>query len=150
MKETPNQKSQKDKLLPGKFSAEGFLGDDSRSLAEIIEDDLAVVERLGTTLQELAARMRELTDAGKAGLGRQVVIDDKIAVTVTDIMGKIPCPFSDNFRTTKQVTEATNLQNGLTLRWSDLNIHMIGEHCFFEGLGSPFRIDPEKLVGLIR
>ena len=136
--------------MPGKFSAEGFLGEDSRSLDEIIREDLAVVERLGLTLQELAGRMRKLTEAGKAGLGRPVDVDGKITVTVTDDRGAIPCPFSDNFRTAKQVTEAKNLQSGLTLRWSDLNIHMIGEHGFFEGLGSPFRMDPEKLVELIR
>ena len=150
MKETPEQKVQNDILLPGKFSGEGFLGDDNRHLAEIIQDDLTVVERLGFTPQELAERMRALTEAGKTGLGRPVDVDGKIAVTVSDDRGTIPCPFSDNYRTTKQTTQATNLKSGLTLRWSDLNIHMIGEHCFFEGLGSPFRIDPDQLVELIR
>lgn len=149
MKETPEQKDQKEKLLPGTISAEGFLGDDSRGLADIIRDDLAVVERLGFTQQKLAGRMRELTEAGKTGLGRQVEVDGKFAVTVTDVMGAIPCPFSDNYRTTKQVTQVTSLLSGQTWRWSDLNIHMIGEHGFFEGLGSPFRMDPEELVQLI-
>lgn len=150
MKETPEQKDQKAKLLPGMISAEGFLGDDSRSLAEMIRDDLAVVERLGSNQQELARKMSELTERGKAGLGRQVTVDGKITVTVTDTMGAIPCPFSDNYRTTKQITQATNLQSGLTMHWSDLNIHMIGEHGFFEGLGSPFRLDPERLIRLFR
>ena len=149
MKESPEQQGLNAKLLPGMLSAEGFLGNDIRSPAEIIRDDLAVVERLNITHLALAERMRRLTEAGKGGLGRQVIVDGYLTVTVTDTMGAIPCPFSDNFQASKQITQVLNQKTGLTLCWSDLNIHMIERHGFYEGQGSSFRIEPIQLVALL-
>ena len=149
MKENPEQQVLRSKLLPGILSAEGFLGSDPRSPAEIIQADRLAAEKLGFSHYELAARMRQLTEAGKSGLGRQVIVDGFLAVTVTDAMGAIPCPFSDNYQASKQITQVENLRTGLTASWSDLNIHMIEKHGFYEGQGSAFRIEPATIASLI-
>jgi hypothetical protein len=149
MKENPEQQALRSKLAPGVFSAEGFLGSDTRSPAEIIQTDSLTAEKLGFSHHQLAARMRQLTEAGKSGLGRRVVVDSFLAVTVTDAMGAIPCPFSDNYRASKQITQVENLRTGQTATWSDLNIHMIEKHGFYEGQGSAFRIEPATIASLI-
>jgi hypothetical protein len=43
----------------------------------------------------------------------------------------------------------THTQTGQSLRWSDLNIHLVEAHGFYEGEGAPFRIDPAALIRLI-
>jgi hypothetical protein len=47
------------------------------------------------------------------------------------------------------VTTVELLDTSSTIRWSDLNIHLIAEHGFFEGKGSSFRIEPARLVAAI-
>lgn len=148
MKENPDQELLRQKLQPGKLSAEGFLGHDARRPDEIIRDDAQIFEQLGTTPQALASRMRELTEAGKAGLGRPVRVGD-LEVTVTDAMGGIPCPFSDAFRADKRQTHAVSCRTGAEAAWSDLNIHMLEKHGFCEGRGSYFRLEPETLLSLM-
>lgn len=150
MKESPEQKALHEKLLPGKISADGFLGDDPRNPQEIIRDDDACVDRLGTSHGAIASRMRYLTSVGIAELGRPVAVDGRLSVTVTDVMGSIPCPFSDNFRTGKRTTCVIESATGRSACWSDLNIHMIEQHGFYEGTGSFFRIDPTAVWSLIK
>ncbi|NLN47383.1 MAG: hypothetical protein GX153_12595 [Clostridiaceae bacterium] len=149
MKESPKQRDLRSSLEPGTLSGEGFLGTDKRSPAEIIQKDQETVESLGLTHAVIARRMRDLTEAGKAGLGRPVVVDGALEVTVEDARGAIACPFKDRAFTAKQVTEVVHTKTGQSLRWSDLNIHLIEAHGFYEGEGAPFRIDPATLIRLI-
>jgi len=148
MKENPEQQDLRQKLLPGKLSAEGFLGEDMRSPAEIIQEDVAALARLGTSATELAARMRELTELGQTELGRPVRNGD-LEITVTGAMGGIPCPFSDAHRADKRLTQVKNILTGQEAHWSDLNIHMLERHGFCEGRGSFFRLEPADLVKLL-
>jgi hypothetical protein len=142
MKQTPEQNSIEANLLPGAISADGFLGDDTRSLIDIIRADQAVVAHLSLSSQTIAARLHELTEKGKTGLGRPVLVDDHLEITVEDYMGSIPCPFRDYASFDKQLTTCKDITSGRTIRWSDLNIHMIEAHGFYEGRGSPFRVEP--------
>jgi|LAHU01.1.fsa_nt_gb hypothetical protein len=149
MKESPNTRDLRSNLEPGTLSAEGFLGTDTRSLEEIIRTDRETVDSLGRTHISIARRMRELTEAGKAGLGRPVVVGSGLEVTVEDARGAIACPFRDRTYSAKQVTHVFHTQTGQSLRWSDLNIHLVEAHGFYEGEGAPFRIDPAALIRLI-
>lgn len=149
MKENPEQQALRQKLLPGKLSAEGFLGEDMRSPVEIIQEDVSALAYFGTSTTDLAARMRELTELGKTGLGRPVRSGD-LEITVTDAMGGIPCPFSDAHRADKRLTQVKNIQTGQEARWADLNIHMLERHGFCEGRGSYFRLEPAELVKLLK
>ena len=56
-------------MRPGVITQAGFLGTDRRKLVDILAQDDAAVQRLGLTHARIAARMRELSDAGKKGLG---------------------------------------------------------------------------------
>ncbi|NLC85267.1 MAG: hypothetical protein GX749_09360 [Ruminococcaceae bacterium] len=146
MKDDPEFRTIRQNMLPGKFSAEGFLGDDDRSLVDILRDDQAVVERLGLTHVIIAQKMKYLTRQGKAGLEKPIVVDDAYEVVVEEFMGRIPCPYRDSWGTYKRNTTVKRLRDGKVLIWSDMGIHLIADHGFYQGLGSPFRIDPEELA----
>lgn len=149
MKQSPELALIQANMVPGALSAHGFIGDDSRNLADIILSDVQSLERIGMTQESLADRMQEMTELGLGGLGRPVSMEARFEIEVEDYKGAIPCPFKDNVKAKKRQTRVRRLDTGATIRWTDLNIHMIREHGFFEGYGSPYRLDPAELVSFL-
>lgn len=149
MKESPQSKHLEEILKLSNLSAGGFMGDDNRSISEIIESDTARVQKLGYSLEQIGQRMRQITNKGIAALGASVDFDDNLEVIVDEAKGIIVCPWPHPGRHNKRVTTVENKNSGEVVRWSDLNIHLITEHGFFEGKGSAFRVEPEKLVKII-
>jgi hypothetical protein len=131
------------------IAAGGFLARDDRPLARIIAEDLASLSTRGLTPQQVGRRMQELTDRAKAGLGTEVVISDQLVVWCDEWKGLILCPWPHCGQFDKRVTTARRTDTGHTICWTDLNIHLIAEHGFFEGRGSPFRIEPQDLIELL-
>ena len=125
------------------------MGSDSRSVTEIIDADASEVSKFGHTMEQLAARMQEITDAATIGLGNWVEVDDTHQAIVEEARGSIVCPWPHLRRYVKRVTTVKRLDTGEMIRWSDLNIHLITEHGFFEGRGSAFRVEPGKLTKII-
>jgi hypothetical protein len=68
---------------------------------------------------------------------------------VDEAKGFLVCPWVHPGRFDKRVTTLKNIESGKTIRWSDLNIHLIARHGFFEGIGSAFRLEPAEFVRLI-
>lgn len=149
MKESP-QATKLDRILrSSKLVAGGFMGTDSRSAAEVVEADVAELSKLGFTTEELASRMQEITDKAKGGLGTWVKVDEKRQAMAEEAKGPTICPWPHPGLYVKRVTTVERFDSGKTVRWSDLNIHLIAEHSFFEGRGSAFRIEPAKLIDVI-
>jgi hypothetical protein len=149
MKESPQSRNLEQILRSSKMAAGGFMGCDSRNVAEIIDADAFEVSKLGYTTQQLSVRMQEITDAAKRGLGTWVEIDARHQAMVQEARGSIACPWPHLRRFVKRVTTVKHLDSGQTIRWTDLNIHFIAEHGFFEGRGSAFRIEPGQLAKII-
>ena len=149
MKKSPQTRKLEHILRSSKLVAGGFLGDDSRSFTEVIEADASQVSRLGYTMEQIAARMQEITDTAKTGLGNWVTVDDKLQAVAEEAKGSLICPWPHPGRYVKRVTTVELYDSGVTIRWSDLNIHLIAEHGFFEGRSAAFRIEPEKLIKVI-
>ena len=149
MKRSPQQEKLEKMLQSSKFSASGFLGQDTRSLWEIIDADARELERLGVTKETLAAQMQKITDAGVAAMGDWTDFSDSLRVCVSDARGKIPCPWPHHVRCSKRITTVQCKITGKTIKWADLNIHLIQDHGFFQGTGSPYRLEPEDLVTII-
>jgi hypothetical protein len=149
MKESPQTRKLEHILRSSKMAAEGFMGSDSRSIAEIIDADAFEVAKLGYTTQQLSARMQEITNAAKKGLGTWVEVDAQHQAMVEEARGSIACPWPHLRRFVKRITTVKHLDSGQTIRWTDLNIHLIAEHGFFEGRGSAFRVEPGRLVKVI-
>ncbi len=152
MKKTHEMEKLDNVLRSSRIVAGGFLGHDNRDVIEIIQADMATVEHLGYSLEAVAARMQEITDLAKSGLGVYVDVGDKLKGCVDEAKGKIVCPWPhpagfDKRLTTVLAVDSDDVEGSIT--WSDLHIHMIGEHGFFEGHGSSMRIEPGKLIAIV-
>ena len=149
MKESPKTKKLEQMLRSSKLVAGGFMGDDCRSFTEVIGADVSLISKLGYTTEQIAERMREITNTATKGLGNWVKIDDKHQAMVEEAQGFLVCPWPHSGRYAKRITTIEVYSSGETIHWSDLNIHLIEEHAFFEGRGAMFRIEPEKLINTI-
>jgi hypothetical protein len=149
MKKSPQQERLEKMLDASKFSACGFMGNDTRAIWEIVDADAIALEQMGFTKEKVANRMQEITDQGIQGFGDWIVVSETIRVRVDDTRGKIPCPWSHGVRCLKRITTIERTDTGRSLRWSDLNIHLILAHGFFQGKGSLYRLEPKELVNVL-
>lgn len=147
MKQNPKDIPVVESLRAGILARDGFMGEDTRPFTEIILDDAAVLAGQGTSAIELADKMARLTQEGLKAPGTTVTVGE-YQVLVEEYMGKISCPFRDH-RAAKRNTEVSD-KAGKTLAWSDLGIHLIKAHGFFQGQGSPYRLDPAELADFLR
>lgn len=150
MKQSPELDIIQENMMPGTLSAHGFLGNDSRNLTDILLADAKTLEQAGITKEALADKMQMLTDLGAEGFGRPTTVDERFDVEVEGYKGKLPCPFQDNVNVEKRQTLVKRLDTGVIIRWTDLSIHMIREHGFFEGHGSIYRLDPVELARFLQ
>ncbi len=150
MKENPAMQKIYQNMKPGVISLHGFLGKDRRGLEEIIEHDRAEVERLGTSLEELADGLEKIRDKALEGMGDYVDLNDNYIVRADSIRGKLPCPFDHKGLYRKTVVSLKKKGSDEQLLFTDLGIHLIREHGFFQGKRNAFRIEPERLLGIIR
>ena len=149
MKQSPEMRKLEQMLRSSVLVVGGFMGSDTRMVTEIVEADAATLARLDVTATQLAERMQEVTEVAIGGLGNWVEIDAGHEAKVDEARGWIPCPWSDGQRFRKRVTTVRRTDDGRTAQWSDLGIHLVAAHTFFEGKGSFFRIEPAELVGVL-
>ena len=145
MKQGPDLRRIEDNMRSGTLAAHQFLGSDLRSLADIILHDRLLLEPLGLTNEDLGERMRYFTEQATESQVPQVV-DGKFEVRAGGAQGGILCPFADNFQASKSIIRVKNLETDKSVVWSDLNIHLIEEHGFYEGWAEPRSV----LIGGIR
>jgi hypothetical protein len=123
-----------------------FLGSDPRRLYEILSADQDMVNSLDLTHESIARRLEEIGQPAREAMGDKVVVEDRYEVEATEVRGMIPCPWAHPrglFK--KSHMELKDRKSGETLAWSDLCIHLIREHGFYQGAGSPYRLEPRKL-----
>ncbi|MBN1556819.1 MAG: hypothetical protein JW951_01585 [Lentisphaerae bacterium] len=149
MKRDPERAKLEAVLRASKLVAGGFLGNDDRPLDEILADDAAALERAGRTRGEVAARMREIGARAREGIETWVPAGGAVEARMIEARGRIPCPWDHPGRYFKTIVEARRTDTGDAARWSDLSVHLIEAHGFFQGRGSPFRLEPRRLVRLL-
>ncbi|MEM5947661.1 hypothetical protein WKV44_03795 [Spirochaetia bacterium 38H-sp] len=148
MKNNPLYKKAYANMQPGVITADGFLGDDTRSLADIIEADEEAFAALGLEFEEVAQKLRQLQTEGLRGLGEPVTVEGKWLVRVDDARGRLPSPFEDGiFR--KVNTEVLNKKNNTRIVFTDLSLHLMEKYHFLEGKGSPFRLEPADIKAVL-
>jgi hypothetical protein len=143
MKQSPQDKNLEQMLRSGKLTVGGFMGADSRGPDEVIAEDRAALEKLGYNAAQVAIRMQELRDLARPALGNWVDVGKHLQVKSEDYKGFIVCPWPHAGRFEKRITTAQRTDTNQSVSWSDLNIHLIKEHHFFEGKGAFFRIEPQ-------
>ncbi|MFO7956510.1 MAG: hypothetical protein R6X33_05380 [Candidatus Brocadiia bacterium] len=143
MKQSPQLDLVQARMRPGAITLHGFLGNDHRPLAQILEEDHNTVNELGITHRLVADRMEFFTEEGRKGLGTTVEVEDHFEVRVEEVRGVLPCPWPHKGLYPKLNVYLTNRDLDEELMWTGLQVHLIGEHGFYEGKGSEFRIEPE-------
>jgi hypothetical protein len=149
MKESPQDKKLDEVLRSSRLVAGGFMGLDTRSVSEIVDEDAATLSARGFTTEQVAAHMRQITAIAKSGLGTWVRVGETLEAKVDEARGWLVCPWPHPGTFLKRITSVRAIETALSIRWSDLNVHLIGEHGFFEGKGSDFRIEPAELVRVL-
>lgn len=150
MKMSPQDKKLDEMLRSSALVAGGFMGDDQRSVFEVIEADAATLRERGVNAAMLAQRMRELTETAKQGLGTWVDADGgAMRVMSEEYKGILVCPWGHTGHFDKRIIIAERPATAQTLSWTDLNVHLIEAHGFFEGKGSAFRVEPEQAVRIL-
>lgn len=127
-----------------------FMGRDSRKLVEIITDDQDMVFSLGLSHEEIARRLEEITKIAKNEFGDTVIIEDRYEVKADEARGAVPCPWGHpNGLFRKSHIEIKDLKSGERLIWTDLSIHLIRAHGFYQGKGSPYRLEPKVIKDIL-
>jgi len=147
MKRTPNEQRIMELLAPGALCRDGFLGDDRRGLAEILDTDRAAVEALGLTHRDIARALDAACRAAIAGLESPVHLPGgNLVAQFHDAMGVIPSPWGEGKLFAKGEVVVADPATGERLVYTPLSVHLIGEHGFYQGRGSPYRIEPAKVA----
>lgn len=149
MKQTPEYDAIQREMAPRVITLDGFLGTDTRKLIDIINADDAVVRRAEVTHEQIAERMQYFRDAGLDGLGEFMTIDQNFDVRVDSVRGKLPSPFGGPGMYQKVNTTVVNKPLGREVVYTDLHIHFVRDHGFYEGKGSPYRLEPEELIAVL-
>lgn len=135
-------------MMPGKITQEGFLGDDNRKLVDIIAHDEELVAKLNLSYDKLTAKMEYLLTEGLKGLGEFVEVDNTWLVKVDEVRGNLPCPFEDGIYHKRNI-QVKNIKLDKIVNFSDLSIHLIKTHHFFQGKGSFYRLEPHLLKDVL-
>ncbi|MFA7643342.1 MAG: hypothetical protein WCY74_08695 [Sphaerochaetaceae bacterium] len=149
MKQTPEYDAIQKQMLPGVITLDGFLGNDTRHLIDILNDDDGAVRRAECTHEAIADRMQYFRNSGMPGLGEFIAVDDRFDVRVDSVRGKLPSPFGGPGMYDKVNTTVVNKALGREITYTDLHIHFVKDHGFYEGKGSPYRLEPQDLIEIL-
>lgn len=149
MKQSPQLQNAQDSMQPGVITLHGFLGPDQRNLIDILTEDDGTVKRLGFSHVLIGKRMEELKEKGKAGLGEYISVAPHYQVRVESVRGKLPSPFSGPGLYAKTNITVHNELLDQSVTYTDLHIHLIRDHGFYQGKGSRFRLYPVELSAIL-
>jgi hypothetical protein len=144
-------------MRPGAKSAvgstKGFLGSEESLLEVLAADNQYVVEQLGLSHQELAKHLHAMGTIGLwQGKHKQPEVEfsyqgRRFTVKMEVTRGIQPSPFMDDTRSGTNAT-VRNVDNGKQLQYALLVAHMIERYGFYEGKGTPYRVEPRQIVEL--
>ncbi len=146
MRLSPALKRVQERMARGVLARDGFLGTDTRNLADIVAEDAEALARLGVRAEDLGGALERLGDAALAALGGPVAVEGRYEVQAVEVMGRIPCPFGGCGLFPKAEIRGRRLDTGQELLWTPLGAHLIRAHGFFQGRGSPYRLEPGTLA----
>jgi len=134
----------------------------------LLSRDAETLARFGVAYEEIADSLQEVLCAALAGpqmttksmvlriltLGRfprrePGFVTPRFRVYVTFWLGLQECPWCESVEYGNFDFEITNRRIHESIRGPGLLIHLIRRHRFFEGIESPYRVDPEKLMRVL-
>ena len=137
------------RLGPSRISALGFLGQDPRDFEEIVADDARSLERLGVTRTQLVQSLNEVYERALAAGEDPVDVGQGVVAECLECRGRTPSPFPGEGTFPKHQVRMYRKDGPEALIITPLALHLIERHGFFQGVGSPYRIDPDKVVAML-
>jgi hypothetical protein len=134
-------------------SDKGFLGPDEKLIDVLAADNRYVVDQLGLTHQEVAKHLHAMGTIGfwqgrhEKEEAQFIYHGRRFKVKIVSWRGFQFSPFLDETRTDSDAT-VQNLDNGKNLGYSLLVPYMIERYGFYEGKGTPYRVEPRQVVEL--
>ncbi|TVQ99982.1 MAG: hypothetical protein EA399_05885 [Desulfovibrionales bacterium] len=146
---SPLEAEMYDHLGPSRFSAQGFLGEDTRDFEEILADDAQALQRLGVSKDRLLQALRDVYDQALQAGGDPVEIGNGVIAECLECRGRVPSPFPGEGTFPKHQVRVFREEGQQWFAITPLALHLIDRHDFFQGIGSPFRIDPTQAAALL-
>ena len=145
-------------MRPGAWTVTGFLAADA-SLGEVLAADGAELERLSVRAGELGERLRELLERGSKSdwfRGKRV---GEHRVELHRRRGLLTCPWArEEFAAcpvgrgsgpTSNEFVLVHVPSRARLEGLELHAHLIGDHGFFGGPGTEYRLEPESVAAVV-
>lgn len=127
----------------------GFLGNDEKLLDVLAHDNDLVLEELKLNHQQIARHLRMLAALAPQDESAEVVYRGRrFRIAVQAWRGYQHSPFHDGTKANEDVT-VTNVDAGSKLQYSLLVPDMIERYGFYEGKGTPYRVDPKQVVEVL-
>lgn len=162
-------------FYPGGCSGAGFLGWGEK-LEDVIRDDEEILKRLGYTHADILRKLEEIQTNERQFFEQDEIFrkrNEKLALKGKEprwptkverpdftlesqyFLGGQSCPFEECKHHQSIApggchnVRITNVRSGAKIDMPGMIRHLIEEHHFFEGKGSSYRVDPERLVKVI-
>jgi hypothetical protein len=129
----------------GHRSEKGFLGPKEKLLEVMAADNEYVVDKLGLTHQELAKHLHAVKALGGFGPKEILYEGRRFKVELDAWKGYQLSPFLDDTKTSEDA-HVENLDNGKKINYSCLVPFMIERYGFYEGKGTPYRLEPRDVI----
>lgn len=142
-------------MRPGAWTVSGFLAADA-SLSEVLEADARELTRLSVRAGELGERLRGLLErgAGSDWFRGKRVGDHRVELHRR--RGLLTCPWAPEEFTACSVGRGSGPTSNefvivhaptrARLEGLELHAHLIGDHGFFGGPGTEYRLEPEDVA----
>jgi hypothetical protein len=137
-------------LGPSESSAEGYLGNDTRSPETIVEEDRQELARLEVSAEKIAKALRDAYIKAERALGNPVKLSATLTIAHEEARGRIPSPFPGDGTFQKGQAKLADASSGQTFLITPLSLHLIEKYGFFQGKGSPYRIEPEQAARFLQ
>lgn len=133
-------------MRPNGLSSAGFLGEKDQLLDVMAGDNDFVVSK-GLNHQEIGLQLRVLAAlALKSDTFTYKGVNYRAKLQVT--RGFQDSPFKDGTQGNTDV-ELTHIDNDTTLKYSILVPLMVERYGFYEGKGTPYRVDPKRILKVL-
>jgi hypothetical protein len=127
-------------------SSRGFLGKEEKLLEVLAADNAYVVDEQGLTHQDLARALHAVAAvANEKDVTDFVYNGRRFKVALIRYKGSQYSPFFDDTSASIDAT-VTNATSGKEMRYSLLVPHMIERYGFYEGHGTPYRVEPRRVL----
>ncbi|HDQ40484.1 MAG TPA: hypothetical protein ENN39_05570 [Desulfonatronum sp.] len=111
--------------------------------------DARTLKDLGVDRIILVDALRKIYDKALRALGDAVEVAPGVLASCLECRGRIPSPFPNEGTFAKHQVRVVDQSGRHCFLITELGLHLIEQHGFFQGHGSFFRIDPGQAAVLL-